>query len=49
MTNYNHANGMFCVSEEEVENVSGIPEFWLTVFKNVEMLNEMIQVHVGGI
>jgi len=25
------------------ENTKGIPEFWLTVFKNVEMLAEMVQ------
>jgi len=26
------------------ENTKGIPDFWLTIFKNVEMLAEMIQV-----
>jgi len=26
------------------ENVKGVPDFWLTIFKNVEMLSEMIQV-----
>jgi len=26
------------------ENIKGIPDFWLTVFKNVEMIAEMIQV-----
>jgi nucleosome assembly protein 1-like 1 len=25
--------------------VKGIPEFWLTTFKNVEMLQEMIMEH----
>ena len=23
----------------------GIPEFWLTIFKNVDMLQEMVQEH----
>ena len=27
------------------ENVSGVPEFWLTIFKNVDMLSDMIQEH----
>jgi len=27
------------------ENTKGVPEFWLTVFKNVDMLAEMIQPH----
>ncbi|UYV62734.1 NAP1L1, partial [Cordylochernes scorpioides] len=27
------------------ENVAGIPEFWCTVLKNVDMLGEMIQEH----
>ncbi|XP_067119180.1 nucleosome assembly protein 1-like 1-B isoform X2 [Centruroides vittatus] len=31
--------------KDENENINGIPEFWLTIFKNVEMLAEMIQVH----
>ncbi|KAK2144117.1 hypothetical protein LSH36_784g01040 [Paralvinella palmiformis] len=30
---------------KEEENMTGIPEFWLTVFKNVEMLSEMVQEH----
>ena len=25
--------------------ISGIPEFWLTIFKNVDMLQEMVQEH----
>jgi len=29
--------------ETKEENVSGIPSFWLTIFKNVEMLAEMVQ------
>ncbi|KAG1652037.1 Nucleosome assembly protein 1-like 1 [Nymphon striatum] len=31
--------------ETEKEEPSGIPEFWLTIFKNVEMISEMIQDH----
>ncbi|XP_078670370.1 nucleosome assembly protein 1-like 1 isoform X2 [Branchiostoma floridae x Branchiostoma belcheri] len=33
--------------EEETmdENVEGIPEFWLTVFKNCELINDMVQEH----
>ncbi|XP_028814889.1 nucleosome assembly protein 1-like 4a isoform X2 [Denticeps clupeoides] len=27
------------------ENPKGIPEFWLTIFKNVDMLSEMLQEH----
>ena len=27
------------------EDVQGIPSFWLTIFKNVEMLAEMVQDH----
>lgn len=27
------------------EDVPGVPEFWLTVFKNVNMLNDMVQEH----
>lgn len=29
--------------EEEEKNVKGVPEFWLTIFKNVSMLQEMVQ------
>jgi len=29
---------------DEGKDVSGIPEFWLTIFKNVEDISEMIQV-----
>ncbi|XP_062594921.1 nucleosome assembly protein 1-like 1 isoform X1 [Saccostrea cucullata] len=31
--------------KKEGENVKGIPHFWLTVFKNVDMLSEMVQEH----
>ena len=27
----------------QTEDVVGIPEFWLTIFKNVDMLAEMVQ------
>lgn len=36
--------------DEEKEDPKGIPEFWLTVFKNVDLLSDMLQVggqHVG--
>lgn len=29
----------------EDENVKGIPDFWLTIFKNVTLLAEMVQPH----
>jgi len=32
-------------SEEAKEPVKGIPSFWLTIFKNVEMLSDMVQEH----
>ena len=28
---------------EEGKDVKGVPEFWLTIFKNVDMLQEMVQ------
>ncbi|XP_013414380.1 nucleosome assembly protein 1-like 1 isoform X2 [Lingula anatina] len=31
--------------EKEEENPSGIPGFWLTIFKNVDMLSDMVQEH----
>ena len=27
------------------ENPNGVPEFWLTIFKNVDMLSDMVQEH----
>ena len=33
---------IFTFSEE---NVDGVPEFWLTIFKNVDMLSDMVQEH----
>ncbi|BFZ05232.1 hypothetical protein BsWGS_08270 [Bradybaena similaris] len=32
-------------AEKKQEEVKGIPSFWLTVFKNVDMLSDMIQDH----
>jgi len=29
--------------EKEEEEMKGVPEFWLTIFKNVDMLQEMVQ------
>ena len=34
----------FSFSFSELDDVKGIPEFWLTAMKNVDMLAEMIQV-----
>lgn len=37
--------------DEEKEDPKGVPEFWLTVFKNVDLLSDMLQVggqSVGG-
>lgn len=34
--------------DEEKEDPKGIPEFWLTVFKNVDLLCDMLQVSWGG-
>lgn len=34
--------------DEEKEDPKGIPEFWLTVFKNVDLLSDMLQVAEGG-
>ncbi|MBZ3879505.1 Nucleosome assembly protein 1-like 1 [Sciurus carolinensis] len=31
--------------DEEKEDPKGIPEFWLTVFKNVDLLRDMVQEH----
>merc|ERR1711953_1144493 len=31
------------VKEKEGDQVKGVPGFWLTIFKNVEMLAEMVQ------
>ena len=29
--------------EKEEKEMKGVPEFWLTIFKNVDMLQEMVQ------
>merc|ERR1712212_817583 len=34
--------------DEEKEDPKGIPEFWLTVFKNVDLLSDMLQVRKEG-
>ncbi|KAK6488303.1 nucleosome assembly protein 1-like 1-A isoform X2 [Huso huso] len=31
--------------DEEKEDPKGVPEFWLTVFKNVDLLSDMLQEH----
>ncbi|KAI4579217.1 hypothetical protein MJG53_001087 [Ovis ammon polii x Ovis aries] len=31
--------------DEEKEDLKGIPEFWLTLFKNVDLLSDMVQEH----
>ena len=31
--------------EKDEENPKGVPSFWLTIFKNVDMLAEMVQEH----
>lgn len=30
---------------EKEEDMKGVPEFWLTIFKNVDLLTEMVQEH----
>lgn len=32
--------------DEEKEDPKGIPEFWLTVFKNVDLLSDTVQVFI---
>lgn len=32
--------------DEEKEDPKGIPEFWLTVFKNVDLLSDIVQVFI---
>jgi nucleosome assembly protein 1-like 1 len=31
--------------ETKEEDMKGVPEFWLTIFKNVELLADMVQDH----
>lgn len=31
-------------AEAEEINVKGIPDFWFTIFRNVDMLSELVQV-----
>lgn len=30
------------------DDPKGIPEFWLTIFKSVDMLSDMLQVHLNA-
>lgn len=30
---------------ENEEDIKGVPDFWLTIFKNVSTLSEMVQEH----
>lgn len=32
-------------NDEKNKDVKGVPEFWLTIFKNVELLQDMVQEH----
>lgn len=34
--------------EAEETNVKGIPDFWFTIFRNVDMLSELVQVSVSS-
>lgn len=36
--------GFVHLFENTDKNTKGIPEFWLTIFKNVDLLSAMIQV-----
>lgn len=36
---------MFSAEEEAKEKVNGIPDFWLKIFKNVEMLEDLVEPH----
>lgn len=40
-----HKKITFKCSSSKNENAKGIPDFWLTIFKNVGMLSEMLQEH----
>lgn len=31
------------------EDPKGIPEFWLTIFKSVDMLSDMLQVYLNAL
>lgn len=35
----------FYRQEKNIANANGIPDFWLTIFKNVGILSEMVQEH----
>ncbi len=40
----NEKEGKEGENKKEDADVKGIPSFWLTIFKNVDMLSEMVQV-----
>ena len=42
---HNKFNYVFVNCSAENEDVKGIPEFWLTIFKNVGVLAEMVEEH----
>ena len=41
---YMHAVDFNLYISDDGANVKGVPGFWLTIFKNVDMLAEMVQV-----
>lgn len=45
VANSKHLISFFIYRNEKNENVKGVPDFWLTIFKNVAMLAEMVQEH----
>merc|ERR1719334_1228429 len=38
-------NGEKESADKDKEDMKGVPEFWLTIFKNIEMIQDMIQEH----
>lgn len=45
-SHFNHyVSATLAIPRVKDKNVKGIPEFWLTIFKNVGMLAEMVQEH----
>ena len=46
ITTVSDKNSMMCRDFTLIYKIIlGIPEFWLTIFKNVDMLQEMVQEH----
>lgn len=37
-------NALVIDEKAEETNVKGIPDFWFTIFRNVDMLSELVQV-----